>query len=61
MPRYRAAVLGVNCTNELLNPPDEPTLADIVALQIRQDAGLRDYVLDPQGAACIIADVVTDA
>ncbi|SEB31972.1 Diadenosine tetraphosphate (Ap4A) hydrolase [Streptomyces misionensis] len=32
-PRYRAAVLGINLTNALLNPSDDPALADIVARQ----------------------------
>lgn len=39
-PRYRAAVLGINLTNALLNPPDDPALADIVARQTGQDAGV---------------------
>lgn len=25
-PRYRAAVLGINLTDQLLNPPDDPAL-----------------------------------
>ncbi|MFD3932626.1 HIT family protein [Streptomyces sp. NPDC058614] len=57
-PRYRAAVLGINLTNQLLNPPDDPPLADIVARQTGQDPGVRDYVLNTPGAARIIADAV---
>ncbi|WP_326681045.1 RapZ C-terminal domain-containing protein [Streptomyces sp. NBC_01237] len=57
-PRYRAAVLGINLTNELLNPPDDPALADIVARQTGRDAGVRDYVLNTPGAARIITDAV---
>ncbi|MFJ6661619.1 hypothetical protein ACIQNG_35510 [Streptomyces sp. NPDC091377] len=57
-PRYRAAVLGINLTNALLNPPDDPALADIVAHQTGQDAGVRDYVLNTPGAARIITDAV---
>ncbi|MEW2275798.1 hypothetical protein [Streptomyces griseofuscus] len=49
-PRYRAAVLGINLTNALLNPPDDPALADIVARQTGQDAGVRDYILNTPGA-----------
>ncbi|MFF2431660.1 RapZ C-terminal domain-containing protein [Streptomyces mirabilis] len=57
-PRYRAAVLDINLTNQLLNPPDDPALADIVARQTGQDTGVRDYVLGTPGAARIIADAV---
>uniref|UniRef100_UPI003F498290 HIT family protein n=1 Tax=Streptomyces achromogenes TaxID=67255 RepID=UPI003F498290 len=57
-PRYRAAVLGINLTNALLNPPDDPALADVVARQTGQDAGVRDYVLNTPGAARIITDAV---
>ncbi|MBX7555203.1 HIT domain-containing protein [Streptomyces sp. tea 10] len=57
-PRYRAAVLGINLTDKLLNPPDDPALADIVAQQTGQDAGVRDYVLHTPGAARIINDAV---
>ncbi|MEU6647114.1 hypothetical protein ABZ863_31920 [Saccharomonospora sp. NPDC046836] len=32
-PRSRAAVLGINLTNTLLNPPDDPALASTVARQ----------------------------
>ncbi|MFI6530223.1 HIT family protein [Streptomyces uncialis] len=56
--RYRAAVLSINLTNQLLNPPDDPDLADIVASQTGQDAGVRDYVLNTPGAARIINDAV---
>lgn len=52
-PRYRAAVLIINLTNGLLNPPDAPALADIVARQTGQDAGVRDYVLNTPGAVRI--------
>ncbi|MEU9983761.1 HIT domain-containing protein [Streptomyces sp. NPDC050856] len=57
-PRYRAAVLGINLTNELLNPPDDPALADVVAQQTGRDAGVRDYVLNTPGATRIINDAV---
>lgn len=57
-PRYRAAVLAINLTNALLNPPDDPSAADIVARQIGQGAGVRDYVLNTPGAARIINDAV---
>lgn len=57
-PRHRAAVLSINLTNELLNPPDDPALADIVARQTGQDADVRDYVLNSPGAQCIIDDAV---
>ncbi|WP_237533760.1 hypothetical protein [Streptomyces sp. SID685] len=57
-PRYRAAVLGINLTNALLNPPDDPALADIVARQTGQDAGVRDYILNTPGAARIVNDAV---
>ncbi|WP_336052117.1 RapZ C-terminal domain-containing protein [Streptomyces sp. CA2R101] len=57
-PRYRAAVLGINLTNALLNPPDDPALADVVTRQTGQDAGVRDYVLNTPGAARIINDAV---
>ncbi|MFJ2736101.1 HIT family protein [Streptomyces sp. NPDC087317] len=57
-PRYRAAVLGINLTNALLNPPDDPALADIIARQTGQDAGVRDYVLNTPAAARIINDAV---
>ncbi|MCX4490003.1 HIT domain-containing protein [Streptomyces anulatus] len=55
-PRYRAAVLAINLTNALLNPPDDPDLADIVAQQNGRDAGVRDYVLNTPGATRIIND-----
>ncbi|WP_199833469.1 hypothetical protein [Streptomyces sp. NRRL B-3648] len=51
LPRYGAAVLGMNLTNAPLNRPDDPALGDIVARQTRQDAGVRDYVLHTLGAA----------
>ncbi|MFD7605431.1 hypothetical protein ACFXMT_24885 [Streptomyces mirabilis] len=54
-PRHRAAVLGVNLTDQLLNPPDDPSLTDVVA---RPDAGVRDYVLNTPGTARIITDAV---
>ncbi|WP_331720007.1 hypothetical protein [Streptomyces sp. NBC_00147] len=57
-PRYRAAVLGIDLTDELLNPPDDPALADVVAQQTGRDAGMRDYVLNTPGAACMITDAV---
>jgi diadenosine tetraphosphate (Ap4A) HIT family hydrolase len=57
-PRYRAAVLGINLTNSLLNPPDDPALADIVARQTGRDPGVRDYVLNTAGADRIIIDAV---
>ncbi|MEV8057203.1 RNase adapter RapZ [Streptomyces antimycoticus] len=57
-PRYSAAVLSINLTNQLLNPPDDPALADVVAKQTGQDAGVRDYVLNTPGAARIIEDAV---
>ncbi|MGX1913621.1 HIT family protein [Streptomyces phaeochromogenes] len=57
-PRYRAAVLAINLTNQLLNPPDDPALTDIVARQTGQDTDVRDYVLATPGAARIIDDAV---
>ncbi|MGA4844766.1 RapZ C-terminal domain-containing protein [Streptomyces sp. G5(2025)] len=42
----------------LLNPPDDPALADVVAQQTGRDAGVRDYVLGTPGAARIINDAV---
>ncbi|WP_245996819.1 HIT family protein [Streptomyces armeniacus] len=57
-PRYRAAVLAINLTNQLLNPPDDPAMADVVARQTGQDAGVRDYVLTTPGAARIVDDAV---
>lgn len=57
-PRYRAAVLSINLTNQLLNPPDDPALNDVVARQTGQDADVRDYVLTTPGAAHIISDAV---
>jgi histidine triad (HIT) family protein len=57
-PRYRAAVLSINLTDTLLNPPDDPALADIVARQTGRDASVRDYVLNTPGAARIINDAV---
>ncbi|MFJ9855297.1 hypothetical protein [Streptomyces sp. NPDC101150] len=57
-PRYRAAVLGINLTDALLNPPDDPALADVVARQTGRDAGVRDYVLNTPGASRIIDDAV---
>ncbi|MGY5533475.1 hypothetical protein [Streptomyces sp. J1] len=57
-PRCRAAVLGISLTNTLLNPPDDPALAGIVARQTGQDAGVRDYVLNTPGAASIVKDAV---
>jgi hypothetical protein len=57
-PRYRAAVLGINLTDALLNPPDDPALTDVVAQQTGQDPGVRDYVLNTPGAARIITDAV---
>ncbi|MER5696051.1 RapZ C-terminal domain-containing protein [Streptomyces mirabilis] len=57
-PRYRAAVLTINLTNALLNPPDDPALADVVARQTGQDPGVRDYVLSTPGTARIIDDAV---
>ncbi|MFF0465689.1 RapZ C-terminal domain-containing protein [Streptomyces mexicanus] len=60
LPRYRAAVLSINLTNALLNPPDDPTLADVVAHQTGQDADVRDYVLATPGADRIIDDAVRE-
>ncbi|MFJ3848304.1 hypothetical protein ACIPV3_30000 [Streptomyces albidoflavus] len=57
-PRCRTVVLGINLTNTLLNPPDDPALAGIVARQTGQDAGVRDYVLNTPGAARIVNDAV---
>ncbi|GAA3372369.1 hypothetical protein GCM10017744_103580 [Streptomyces antimycoticus] len=57
-PRYRAAVLAINLTDALLNPPDDPNLTDIIASQTGQDADVRDYVLATPGAARIIGDAV---
>lgn len=57
-PRYRAAVLSINLTNALLNPPDDPALADVVARQTGRDTGVRDYVLATPGAARIVDDAV---
>ncbi|GGP80512.1 HIT family protein [Streptomyces melanogenes] len=57
-PRYRAAVLHINLTDALLNPPDDPALADVVARQTGQDTDVRDYVLGSLGAARIIDDAV---
>ncbi|MFJ9931349.1 hypothetical protein ACIRU5_35695 [Streptomyces misionensis] len=62
-PRYRAAVLGINLTNALLNQPDDPALADIVAHQTRpdqtrQDADVRDYVLNTPGARELLANLI---
>ncbi|MCZ0204717.1 HIT domain-containing protein [Streptomyces sp. UMAF16] len=57
-PRYRAAVLGINLTNALLNPPDDPALADVAARQTGRDADVRDYVLATPGAARIVDDAV---
>ncbi|GGP90320.1 hypothetical protein GCM10010278_80970 [Streptomyces melanogenes] len=55
-PRYRAAVLSINLTNELLNPPDDPAMADAVAGQTGLDADVSAYVLNTPGAARIIDD-----
>ncbi|WP_033240894.1 RapZ C-terminal domain-containing protein, partial [Streptomyces albidoflavus] len=57
-PRCRTAVLGINLTNTLLNPPDDPALASTVVRQTAQDAGVRDYVLNTPGAARIVNDAV---
>ncbi|MCX5097695.1 HIT domain-containing protein [Streptomyces sp. NBC_00365] len=57
-PRYRAAVLAINLTNALLNPSNDPALADAVARQTGRDAGVRDYVLATPGAVRIIDDAV---
>lgn len=43
-PRYRAAVLSTNLTDQLLNPPDDPTMTDAVASQ-SLDAHVISYVL----------------
>lgn len=55
-PRHRAAVLGINLTDQLLNPPDDPALTDVVTRPTGQDAGVRGYVLNTPGTAHIIAD-----
>jgi diadenosine tetraphosphate (Ap4A) HIT family hydrolase len=57
-PRYRAAVLSINLTDVLLNPPDDPALDDVVARQTGRDADVRDYVLATPGAARIVDDAV---
>ncbi|MFL0395169.1 HIT family protein [Streptomyces albus] len=57
-PRDRAAVLTINLTNALLNPPDDHALADTVAQQTGQDPEVRAYVLATPGAARIINDAV---
>ncbi|MFZ3562845.1 HIT family protein [Streptomyces sp. BH097] len=57
-PRYRAAVLSINLTNTLLNPPDDPNLTDVIAHQTGQDTDVRDYVLNTPGAKRIIDDAV---
>nr|WTB12148.1 hypothetical protein OG546_50225 [Streptomyces antimycoticus] len=57
-PRYRAAVLAINLTDALLNPPDDPNLTDIIASQTGQDADVRDYVLATPGVARIVEDAV---
>ncbi|MFD7510505.1 HIT domain-containing protein [Streptomyces sp. NPDC059853] len=49
-------MLAINLTDALLNPPDAPALADIVARQTGRDASVRDYVLNTRGAARIITD-----
>ncbi|MFH9425498.1 hypothetical protein [Streptomyces sp. NPDC017529] len=36
-PRYRAAVLSINLTDVLLNPPDDPNISDTVARQTGLD------------------------
>ncbi|MFI6689091.1 HIT family protein [Streptomyces sp. NPDC050485] len=55
-PRYRAAVLSINLTDQLLNPPDDPTMADAIASQTGLDADVNSYVLGTPGAARIIDD-----
>ncbi|MFB1044382.1 HIT family protein [Streptomyces chrestomyceticus] len=57
-PRYRAAVLTINLTNQMLNPPDDPTLADPVARLTGLDPEMNTYVLATPGAARIVDDAV---
>ncbi|MEU7151193.1 HIT family protein [Streptomyces sp. NPDC045456] len=57
-PRYRAAVLTINLTDVLLNPPDDPALTDAVTRQTGLDAEMNMYVLATPGAARIVDDAV---
>lgn len=57
-PRHRAAVLSINLTDQLLNPPDDPNIADAVARQTGLDAEMSVYVLATPGADRIVDDAV---
>ncbi|MGA4960533.1 hypothetical protein [Streptomyces lavendulocolor] len=51
-------MLSINITNALLNPPDAPAPADVLARQTGRDTGVRDYILATPGAARIVDDAV---
>ncbi|MGW3563585.1 RapZ C-terminal domain-containing protein [Streptomyces sp. NPDC000941] len=59
--QHRAAVLSVNVTDALLNPPDDPNVKDVLAQQTGLDPAVRDYVLATPGASQIVDDTVHQA
>lgn len=54
--RCRAAVLSVNLTDRLLNPPDDTDVGDDLVHQTGRDPAVRHYVLGTPSAVRIITD-----
>ncbi|MEU7158902.1 HIT family protein [Streptomyces chrestomyceticus] len=57
-PRYRAAVLSINLTDRMINPPDDPAVSDALARQTGLDPEMNTHILGTAGAARIVDDAV---